>query len=94
MAAAQVLSGNLEVSLTTLPWLGNVRVREFASNQEVEDAVLASSCIIPTSPVFLPGLGQWGIDGGYSDFQILKAGGPLLPPRAQPSHAARQDVRA
>ena len=43
-------------------------------------AVLASSCIIPTSSVFLPGLGQWGIDGGYSDFQILKAGGcPLLP---------------
>ena len=73
--AAEVLSGNLEVSLTTLPWLRNVRVREFACNQEVEDAVLASSCVLASSPVFLPALNAWGVDGGYSDFQILKARG-------------------
>lgn len=62
----------MEVSLTTLPWLHNVRVRDFACNQDVEDAVLASSCVLATHPVWLPALRAWGIDGGYSDFQILK----------------------
>lgn len=61
------------MSLTTLPWLRNVRVCSFAENAEVKDAVLASSCVFAMHPVWLPSLGAWGIDGGYSDFQILKA---------------------
>ena len=73
--AAEALSGRIEVSLTTLPWLRNVRVSSFGSNAEVEDAVLASSCVFAMHPVWLPSLGAWGIDGGYSDFQILKARG-------------------
>ena len=73
MRAGERLTGNIEVSVTTLPWLGNARVSEFADYAEVEDTMLASSCVFPTPPVYLPRLKCWALDGGYSDFQLIKA---------------------
>ncbi|KAL0051560.1 hypothetical protein WJX82_009808 [Trebouxia sp. C0006] len=69
--AGPQLTGNLEVSVTTLPWFRNVRVKTFGSNEEVRDAVLASACIVPP-PLHLPAHG-YAMDGAFSDFQILKA---------------------
>ncbi|KAK9819058.1 hypothetical protein WJX81_001935 [Elliptochloris bilobata] len=74
--AAKRLTGNMEVSVTTLPWLGNARVTEFADNAEMENAILASSCVFPAPPVYLPKMKSWALDGGYSDFQLIK--GALL----------------
>ena len=37
-------------------------------------AVVASSCIMPGIPVWLQGNRSYCIDGGFSDFQILKVG--------------------
>ena len=68
------MTGNLEVSVTTLPWFRNVRVKTFGSNEEVRDAVLASACIVPP-PLHLPAHG-YAMDGAFSDFQILKVGVP------------------
>lgn len=62
----------MEVSVTTLPWLGNARITEFADNAEMENAILASSCVFPAPPVYLPKLKTWALDGGYSDFQLIK----------------------
>lgn len=64
------MTGNIEISVTTLPWFRNVRVKSFASNEEVRDAVLASACIVPP-PLHLPAHG-YAMDGAFSDFQILK----------------------
>lgn len=64
------LSGNLEISVTTVPWFRNVRVKHFEDNAKVKNAILASACIVPP-PLYLPGLG-WAVDGAFSDFQILK----------------------
>ena len=61
--------------MTTLPWLGNARVSEYADYAEVEDTMLASSCVFPTPPVYLPRLKCWALDGGYSDFQLIKVRG-------------------
>jgi len=44
----------------------------------METAILASSCVFPAPPVWVPSLRAWGLDGGYSDFQLLKAR-PSLP---------------
>ena len=74
------LTGNLEVSVTTLPWFRNVRVRAFESNEEVRDAVLASACIVPP-PLYLPKHG-WAMDGAFSDFQILKVCLDALSPQS------------
>ena len=60
------------MSVTTLPWFRNVRVKTFGSNEEVRDAVLASACIVPP-PLHLPAHG-YAMDGAFSDFQILKVG--------------------
>lgn len=64
------MTGNLEVSVTTLPWFRNVRVKTFNSNEEVRDAVLASACIV-LPPLYLPAHG-WAMDGAFSDFAIVK----------------------
>lgn len=68
--AGPALEGNLEVSVTTVPRLHNVRVKHFKDNKAVKNAILASACIVPP-PVHLPGHG-WAMDGAFSDFQILK----------------------
>ncbi len=34
----------MEVSVTTLPWLRNVRVKRFASKDAIRDAIVASFC--------------------------------------------------
>ena len=64
------LDGKLEISITTVPWLRNVRVKHFDSNAQVKSAILASACIVPP-PLYLPGHG-YAIDGAFSDFQIIK----------------------
>eukprot|EP00873_Tetraselmis_striata_P044354 jgi/Tetstr1/464618/TSEL_009372.t1 len=68
------LRGNYEVSVTSLPWLRNRRVKDWADMSEVEAAILASSCAVPFAglPVRLPGIG-YCIDGGVSDFQLARA---------------------
>ena len=68
--AGPSLNGNLEISVTTVPWFRNVRVKHFEDNEKVKNAILASACIVPP-PLYLPGHG-WAIDGAFSDFQILK----------------------
>ncbi|KAL3142991.1 hypothetical protein ABBQ38_003272 [Trebouxia sp. C0009 RCD-2024] len=69
--AGPALNGNLEISVTTVPWFRNVRVKHFEDNTKVKNAILASACIVPP-PLYLRGHG-WAIDGAFSDFQILKA---------------------
>lgn len=68
--AGPALNGNLEISVTTVPWFRNVRVKHFEDNTKVKNAILASACIVPP-PLYLRGHG-WAIDGAFSDFQILK----------------------
>lgn len=60
-AAGELLKGNFEVSVTTLPWLKNVRIKEFASKQALTQAVLASSCVMPGLPVWLDNHRVFGI---------------------------------
>eukprot|EP00193_Tetraselmis_chui_P018768 CAMPEP_0177774544 /NCGR_PEP_ID=MMETSP0491_2-20121128/13567_1 /TAXON_ID=63592 /ORGANISM="Tetraselmis chuii, Strain PLY429" /LENGTH=445 /DNA_ID=CAMNT_0019292937 /DNA_START=111 /DNA_END=1448 /DNA_ORIENTATION=+ len=68
------LRGNYEISVTSLPWLRNERVKDWASMAEGEASILASSCAIPFAglPVYVPGVG-YCIDGGVSDFQLIRA---------------------
>lgn len=70
LCAGPALNGNLEISVTTVPWFRNVRVKHFEDNTKVKNAILASACIVPP-PLYLRGHG-WAIDGAFSDFQILK----------------------
>lgn len=71
--AVEKLRGNFEVSVTRLPWLSNMRVRDFHSHEELLEAVLASSCAVPFAglPMHVPGKG-WLVDGFLSDTQIVK----------------------
>ena len=101
-AAAAALRGNLEVSVTTLPFLRNARVTAWGGAGELKAAMLASACAIPTSPVWLPQIGSWCIDGAVSDLNVLK--GLLLGRRfmslhqvpgavsVSPFHASRADI--
>ncbi len=61
----------------------------------METAILASSCVFPAPPVWVPSLGAWGLDGGYSDFQLLKARPslPQLPPGTGNAAAALRSTR-
>lgn len=63
----------MEVSVTKLPWMNNIRIKKFENLEDVRNAVLASSCIVPLAgfPMHVPGVG-WLMDGGFSDLQILK----------------------
>jgi len=101
-AAAAALAGNLEVSVTTLPFLRNVRVRDFGGPAGLRAAMLASACAIPVTPVWVPSLGAWCVDGAVSDIRLLK--GMLLGRRftslhqvegavsVSPFYAARADI--
>ena len=60
----------MEISITTLPWFRNVRLKQFENNEEVRDAILASARIAGL-PMHMPGYG-WAMDGAFSDFQIIK----------------------
>ena len=71
-ASGPQLTGNMEVSVTMLPWLKNKRVKEFPNLETMTEAILASSCVFPMPPIWLKSLNSWGMDGAYSDFQILK----------------------
>lgn len=67
------LHGNLEVSVTTLPTLANVRVTDFATWDSVRTHLLATACIVPLAglPMWVPGLGLV-LDGGLSDLQLTR----------------------
>jgi len=67
------ISGRVEVSMTVLPFLKNKRVRKFEGHKHLTQCLHASSCLIPLSglPVKVDGVG-YCIDGGVSDFQLLK----------------------
>lgn len=72
-AAAAALAGNLEVSVTTLPFLRNARVTDFGdSPAELKATMLASACAIPVTPVWVPSLRAWCVDGAVSDIGLLK----------------------
>lgn len=77
--AAKAVSGKMEISVSKLqnplthwpPWpLKNVRITEFASESDLEDAVMASSCILPFPPQYVRGVG-WCIDGVFSDMALV-----------------------
>ncbi len=64
--AAAAVQGNLEISVSRLqnpfthwpPWpLKNVRIKQFGSPAELENAILASACVVPFPPVQIDGLG-------------------------------------
>ncbi|KAK9806909.1 hypothetical protein WJX72_007180 [[Myrmecia] bisecta] len=67
------MTGHMEISVTKLPWMRNVRIKEFADSAAVMTAVMASSRIVPLAglPMHMPGVG-WVLDGGVSDFQLIK----------------------
>ena len=63
---AAAVQGNLEISVSRLqnpftnwpPWpLKNVRIKQFGSPAELENAILASACVVPFPPVHIEGLG-------------------------------------
>ena len=60
------------MSVTTLPFLRNRRVRDFGGPAELKAAMLASACAIPITPVWLPQAGAWCIDGAVSDLKVWK----------------------
>ena len=68
-----LLHGNMEVSVTRLPSLRNLRVRDFSSWDAMRSHLLATSCIVPLAglPMRLPGTG-WVLDGGLSDLQLVR----------------------
>eukprot|EP00884_Botryococcus_braunii_P000258 jgi/Botrbrau1/10232/Bobra.0362s0021.1 len=69
---APCLNGNMEVSVTLLPWLRNKRITDFVSKADTKAALMASSCAWPLNPVWLPRFNAYAIDGCISDFQLLK----------------------
>ena len=77
--AALAVSGKMEISVSKLqnplthwpPWpLKNVRISEFTSESELEDAIMASACAVPFPPQYVRGVG-WCIDGVYSDTALM-----------------------
>ena len=61
------------MSVTTLPWLRNARVTKFDDGPgAMRAAILASSCATPYTPVWLPALRAWCIDGAVSDIKLLR----------------------
>lgn len=62
------MSRRIEISVTLLPFLRNVRLNNFHSNKQLEDAVLASACVTRL-PMHMPGLG-WVMGGCFSNSQI------------------------
>lgn len=67
------VNGKVEVSITKLPLLQNVRVKEFTNHRHMVQSLLASSCMFPLAglPVWVDGVGL-GIDGAVSDLQLLQ----------------------
>ena len=85
------LNGSLEVSVTTLPWLRNARITRFdGAPGAMRDAILASSCATPYTPVWLPALRSWCIDGAVSDLKLVR--GVLLGRRFFSLHQVREGV--
>ncbi len=66
------LNGNMEVSVTLLPWLRNKRIKDFKGKADMKAAIMASSCAWPFKPVWLSRYNSYAIDGAVSDFQLLK----------------------
>ena len=68
-----LLDGNMEVSVTSLPFLRNHRLTDFSTWTRTQANLLATSCLVPLAglPMRLPGLG-FCFDGGLTDFQPVR----------------------
>eukprot|EP01023_Acetabularia_acetabulum_P010506 TRINITY_DN1477_c0_g2_i1.p1 TRINITY_DN1477_c0_g2~~TRINITY_DN1477_c0_g2_i1.p1 ORF type:complete len:386 (+),score=53.86 TRINITY_DN1477_c0_g2_i1:201-1358(+) len=68
------LQGNVEISVTKLGWLQNLRIKEFRNNDHVQEAILSSCCLVPLAglPIWMDGVG-FVMDGAFSDVNLFKA---------------------
>lgn len=66
--AADVLNNRCEISITTLPWLRNKRVKVYSDNAHIRQALAASCCMAPLAGLPFMFDGSLVFDGALSDW--------------------------
>ena len=66
--AADVLNNRCEISITTLPWLRNKRVKIYSDNAHIRQALAASCCMAPLAGLPFMFDGSLVFDGALSDW--------------------------
>lgn len=76
----RALNTRLQVFVSVLPWCRAKVMHEFNSEEELEEALLASCCLTPLAgwPFQLKRTGEWVCDGGLTAFQPRKGDGPHI----------------
>lgn len=70
----EALNKRLEVYVSILPWCRKKVMRHFETAEDLEEALVASCCLVPLAglPLKLRHSGEWVCDGGLTAFQPRK----------------------